>query len=214
MAVSQAFIFHFKCYSILHFAVCQLLCWAFLLPLLLYYETGTYQRLTFAFFLKRDIGYFILHVYVPSVIIVILSWISFWISVDPTPDRVSIVLVMVLAIIMMSDSINDSLPKVSYVKSIDIWMTSGFVFLFGCLIENAVVNVLVRMQRRSLTSQLMELENEKKDCGASSTADMVKSPGQKVRKSLLHFFNLLTKLYIIYLRCRNAVQVGENCKLM
>ena len=30
MAVSQAFMFHFKCYSILHFAVCQLLCWAFL----------------------------------------------------------------------------------------------------------------------------------------------------------------------------------------
>ena len=30
MAVSQAFIFHFKFYSILHFAVCQLLCWAFL----------------------------------------------------------------------------------------------------------------------------------------------------------------------------------------
>ena len=25
-----AFIFHFKCYSILHFAVCQLLCWALL----------------------------------------------------------------------------------------------------------------------------------------------------------------------------------------
>ena len=32
MAVSQAFIFHFKCYSILHFAVCQLLCSAFFLP--------------------------------------------------------------------------------------------------------------------------------------------------------------------------------------
>ena len=30
MTVSQAFIFHFKCYIILHFAVCQLLCWAFL----------------------------------------------------------------------------------------------------------------------------------------------------------------------------------------
>ena len=30
MAVSQAFIFQFKCYSILHFAVCQLLCWAYL----------------------------------------------------------------------------------------------------------------------------------------------------------------------------------------
>ena len=30
MAVSQAFIFHFKCYCRLHFAVCQLLCCAFL----------------------------------------------------------------------------------------------------------------------------------------------------------------------------------------
>ena len=30
MAVSQAFIFNFKCYSILHFTVWQLLCWAFL----------------------------------------------------------------------------------------------------------------------------------------------------------------------------------------
>ena len=30
VAVSQAFIFYFKWYSLLHFAVCQLLCWAFL----------------------------------------------------------------------------------------------------------------------------------------------------------------------------------------
>ena len=31
MGAVQAFIFYFKCYSILHFAVCQLLCWPFLL---------------------------------------------------------------------------------------------------------------------------------------------------------------------------------------
>ena len=35
MSVSQAFIFHFKWYSLLHFAVCQLLCWAFLLAKIL-----------------------------------------------------------------------------------------------------------------------------------------------------------------------------------
>ena len=40
MAVSQAFIFHFKCYSILHFAVCQFLCWAFLLKSDLETESG------------------------------------------------------------------------------------------------------------------------------------------------------------------------------
>ena len=30
MVVSQTFIFHFKWYSLLHFSICQLLCWAFL----------------------------------------------------------------------------------------------------------------------------------------------------------------------------------------
>ena len=35
MAVSQAFIFHFEWYSLLHFAVCQLLCWDLLLIVLI-----------------------------------------------------------------------------------------------------------------------------------------------------------------------------------
>ena len=43
MAVSQAFMFHVNWYSLLHFAVCQLLCWAFLLCLSLYTECSVYQ---------------------------------------------------------------------------------------------------------------------------------------------------------------------------
>ena len=47
------FIFHFKCYSIFHFAVCQLLCWAFLL--LVEFALKTWLRITFCakFYRKR-----------------------------------------------------------------------------------------------------------------------------------------------------------------
>ena len=45
MAVSQAFMFHFKCYSILHFADCQFLCWAFLL----HFIVMLIQRVLFQF---------------------------------------------------------------------------------------------------------------------------------------------------------------------
>ena len=38
IAISQAFIFNFKCYRILYFAVCQLLRWPLLLPLKLMQE--------------------------------------------------------------------------------------------------------------------------------------------------------------------------------
>ena len=40
--------------------------------------------------LVRDVGYFIIQFYVPSMLIVILSWVSFWLNVDASPARVSI----------------------------------------------------------------------------------------------------------------------------
>ena len=58
MAVSQAFIFHFKWYSLLHFAVCQLLCWAFLLNRVLNLKSDCsfhQQRRFQASFLSGDI---------------------------------------------------------------------------------------------------------------------------------------------------------------
>lgn len=41
---------------------------------------GTYQRLSLLFSLKRNIGYFIFQTYLPSILIVMLSWVSFWIN--------------------------------------------------------------------------------------------------------------------------------------
>ena len=57
---------------------------------------GAYPCLEIEFILRRDIGYFLIQVYVPSSLIVILSWVSFWISVDASPARVSIGLLTVL----------------------------------------------------------------------------------------------------------------------
>jgi hypothetical protein len=96
------------------------------------------------FVLKRDIGYFLIQVYVPSMLIVILSWVSFWINVDASPARVSLGLLTVLTTTTMSGGARASLPKVSYIKAIDIWMISCLVFVFSSLIEYAVVNVLAR----------------------------------------------------------------------
>jgi hypothetical protein len=44
------------------------------------YSLGTYQRLSLLFSLKRNIGYFIFQTYLPSILIVMLSWVSFWIN--------------------------------------------------------------------------------------------------------------------------------------
>jgi len=57
---------------------------------------GVFPCLEILFILRRDIGYFLIQVYVPSILIVILSWVSFWINVDASPARVSLGLLTVL----------------------------------------------------------------------------------------------------------------------
>ena len=60
------------------------------------FGSGVFPCLEIRFVLRRDIGYFLIQVYVPSILIVILSWVSFWINVDASPARVSLGLLTVL----------------------------------------------------------------------------------------------------------------------
>ena len=52
--------------------------------------TGVYQRLSLSFRLQRNIGYFIFQTYLPSILIVMLSWVSFWINHEATSARVAL----------------------------------------------------------------------------------------------------------------------------
>ncbi|KOX68118.1 Gamma-aminobutyric acid receptor subunit beta-like [Melipona quadrifasciata] len=98
--------------------------------------TGIYQRLSLSFKLQRNIGYFVFQTYLPSILIVMLSWVSFWINHEATSARVALVLTMTT----ISTGVRSSLPRISYVKAIDIYLVMCFVFVFAALLEYAAVN--------------------------------------------------------------------------
>ena len=105
---------------------------------------GAFPCYEIRFILRREIGFFLIQVYIPSILIVILSWVSFWINVDAIPARVSLGLLTVLTMTTQSTAANQALPKVSYVKAIDVWMSMCLIFVFTALLEFAIVNVLSR----------------------------------------------------------------------
>ncbi|KAH3834107.1 glycine receptor subunit alpha-1-like [Dreissena polymorpha] len=104
--------------------------------------TGNHSCLQADFHLVRNIGYYVIQMYMPSLLIVMLSWLSFWLNVNSIPGRVTLGVLSVLTISTQSTGVNASLPRVSYTKAIDVWMITCLVFVFAALIEFAVVNVL------------------------------------------------------------------------
>ncbi|KAK7457269.1 hypothetical protein BaRGS_00039266, partial [Batillaria attramentaria] len=102
--------------------------------------TGNYQRLSLTFALQRNIGYFIFQTYLPSILIVMLSWVSFWINHEATSARVALGITTVLTMTTISNGVRSSLPRISYVKAIDIYLVMCFVFVFAALLEYAAVN--------------------------------------------------------------------------
>lgn len=69
-----------------------------------------------------------------------MSWISFWIRPEAIPARVTLGVTSLLTLATQNTQSQSSLPPVSYVKAIDVWMSSCTVFVFMSLMEFAVVN--------------------------------------------------------------------------
>ncbi|KAL3191967.1 hypothetical protein MRX96_050382 [Rhipicephalus microplus] len=85
------------------------------------YSTGNFTCIQVTFTLKRRLGYYMFHTYIPTCLIVIMSWISFWIKPEAVPAR-----------------------------AIDIFMSSCTVFVFASLMEYALVNILMGETDESL----------------------------------------------------------------
>ena len=107
-----------------------------------------YTCIRIQFDFHRRYGYYVTQIYIPSILIVILSWVSFWLDIDAVPARISLGVLTVLTMTTQSSGSRASLPKVSYVKAIDVWMAMCLGFVFMALLQFAYVNVLSRVQRR------------------------------------------------------------------
>ncbi|XP_035217265.1 glycine receptor subunit alpha-4-like [Stegodyphus dumicola] len=132
------------------------------------YSTGNFTCLKVTFTLKRRLGYYMFHTYIPTCLIVIMSWVSFWIRPDAVPARVTLGVTSLLTLSTQHAKSLASLPPVSYIKAIDIFMASCTVFVFLSLMEYALVNVILeesaamslkqKISRRNMEENLMERE--------------------------------------------------------
>ncbi|XP_067684127.1 glycine receptor subunit alpha-2-like [Haliotis asinina] len=114
------------------------------------YATGAFPCIYAELTLRREIGFYMIQTYIPTMLIVMLSWASFWIDHEAVPARISVGLLTVLTITTQSSGALSQLPKVPYVKSIDVWMSTCLIFVFASYMEYAVAAVLTRRYKKAM----------------------------------------------------------------
>lgn len=112
-------------------------------------NTGEYSCLKVELIFKREFSYYLITIYVPCCMLVIVSWVSFWLDQNAIPARVSLGVTTLLTMSTQASGINAQLPPVSYTKAIDVWTGVCQTFVFCALLEFALVNYASRsdMQR-------------------------------------------------------------------
>ncbi|KAL1474049.1 hypothetical protein MTO96_038273, partial [Rhipicephalus appendiculatus] len=74
------------------------------------YSTGNFTCIQLVFTLKRRLGYYMFHTYIPTCLIVIMSWISFWIKPEAVPARVTLCVTSLLTLSTQHAQSQKSLP--------------------------------------------------------------------------------------------------------
>ncbi|KAI1278452.1 Glycine receptor subunit alpha-3 [Halotydeus destructor] len=100
------------------------------------YAIGTYSCLRGTLFLERRVGHFIVKRYIPSFLIVIMSFVGFWIPTNAYPARVALVITSLLALITQQLQSSAEISA-AYVVAINLWMIICISFVFLALIEFA-----------------------------------------------------------------------------
>ncbi|KAL0818722.1 hypothetical protein ABMA28_008054 [Loxostege sticticalis] len=162
-------------------------------------NTGEYSCLKVDLLFKREFSYYLIQIYIPCCMLVIVSWVSFWLDQGAVPARVSLGVTTLLTMATQSSGINASLPPVSYTKAIDVWTGVCLTFVFGALLEFALVNYASRSdthrenmkktKREMETTASMDAASDLLDTDSNATFAMkplVRGGDSKMRQCEIH----------------------------
>ena len=103
---------------------------------------------------------FITEIFVPSSLIVLAAWLTFWIDKDSIPARVSLGGLCVIASITHSVGLVLGLRHNIEWHSVNIWLHTCIVFVVFALVEYGIVHSLVRRVHKKARTNFERLNSD------------------------------------------------------
>ncbi|XP_066272385.1 glycine receptor subunit alphaZ1-like [Branchiostoma lanceolatum] len=120
---------------------------------------NTYTTLTIQLTLSRRIWLYVFRTFVPTLMVVVLSWMSPWMGFQ-TPAVIGRVYLGVSALltIVMGADLKQPMEFISYTRAIDVWMAGCLMAVFCGLLETAVAYYIhyTRLSKDTWKKQLVQ----------------------------------------------------------
>merc|ERR1719422_2630624 len=119
---------------------------------------GSFSTLLVSFHLQRHMGDFVIQVYGPCILLVVISWVSFWLNREATSNRISLGVTTVHTITFLGLEARKDLPKVPYPTALDYFVFISFTYIFSTVVQFGIVHYFTKVG--SGEYYLEELEDE------------------------------------------------------
>ena len=125
-----------------------------------------YSVTGFEMILTRKMSFYVITYYLPSGLFVLVSWISFLVSPEVIPGRMTLLVIIFLVLINMFNTIQSNSPTAEGITAIESWVIACIIFVFGALCEYAMILFFIKIsilrreqaQERGITN-LVLLDN-------------------------------------------------------
>ena len=115
---------------------------------------NTMAEARFEIAVERRYGFYLWKVFLPLLLMVIVSWSVFWFDPPEVSSQVQIAVTTILTIIAFALAISLTLPRVPYLTFADAFFLTCYIFAFVTMVELTAVHIAYRNERRRMAAQI------------------------------------------------------------
>ena len=142
-------------------------------------------------------------VFVPAGLVVIISWVPFWLSRD-SQARVALGVTTVLTMTTLTTTLNTDLPKISHLTALDVYLFVCFAQVFLSLIEYATIGYYdVKLERREKRRKRCNNEGQIVKCVLIEDTGLIDYWARRVFPVSFILFVLVYSLVLYYIKLQN-----------
>jgi len=95
----------------------------------------------------RESGYYVIKVLLPLILIVLMSWVVFWIDPSEGGTQIGVAMTAMLTLIAYRFAMGSNVPKIAYLTRMDHFILSSTILVFATLAEVLLTSQLAKKDR-------------------------------------------------------------------